>query len=161
MQTPQVQKAQVQKAMASLGAGMLGRRVEGRRVPLSFAPIEPEVPDSNIPEVLRQIGRLAEALGLDTPEPHNGEGGGKGAKRRRIACTVRLDPERHAQLRRVAMARATSAQCVLVEAFDQHLAGFANTPTISGPVISGPSSSASRISATPLSRAQRPTGTQP
>jgi|GEM_PF-1952646 len=152
--------------MASLGAGLLGRRVEGRRVPLSFAPIEPEVPDSNIPEVLRQIGRLAEALGLDTPEPHNGEGGGKGAKRRRIACTVRLDPDRHAQLRQVVMARATSAQCVLVEAFDQYLASFAIAPTISGPSISGPgistpSISTPSISATPLSRAQRPTGNQP
>jgi hypothetical protein len=128
--------------MASLGAGLLGRRVEGRRVPLSFAPIEPEAPDGDIPEVLRQIERLAVALGLDTPEPQTVEG----AKRRRIACTVRLDPERHAHLRQIAMAQATSAQCVLVVAFDQYLSSFAVTPA---------------TSATPSSRAQLPTGNQP
>ena len=104
------------KPMASLGASLLGRRPEKRRVPLSFAPVEPDAADTDIPEVLRQIERLAEALGLETAEPQ-----AAGATKRR-ACTVRLDATRHAQLRQIAEARATSAQRVLVDALDHYLA---------------------------------------
>jgi hypothetical protein len=129
----------VPKPVASLGSGLLGRRVGERRVPLSFAPVDTEAPDAAIPEVLRQIERLSAALGLGTPEPQAGA-------RRRVACTVRLDTTRHARLRQIANARATSAQCVLVEALDQYLAQDLAPST---------------APATPSSRASRPTGNQP
>jgi hypothetical protein len=138
--------------MASLGASLLGRRVDGRRVPLSFAQIEPEAPDGDIPEVLRQIERLATALGLDTPEPDSGDG----VKRRRVACTVRLDPTRHAQLRQIANARATSAQCVLVDAFDQYLNNLSVSVDAMPTIPATPP-----IPATSTSRAERPTRNQP
>jgi len=130
------------KPMASLVSGMLGRRVEGRRVPLSFAPVETDAPDAAVPEVLRQIERLAVALGLGAPEPVEADG----TKRRRIASTVRLDPTRHAHVRQIANARATSVQCVLVEALDLYLATIPSTPT---------------MNATPPSRVPRSTGNKP
>ncbi|WP_428331797.1 hypothetical protein [Novosphingobium sp.] len=126
------------KPMASLGSSLLGRRAGGRRVPLSFAPIEADVPDAAIPEVLRQIERLTVALGIGTHEPQPGA-------KQRIACTVRLDATRHARMREIANARATSAQRVLVDALDHYLDATSTPSTL----------------ATPSSRAPRSTGNQP
>jgi len=152
------------KPMASLDAGLLGRRTPARRVPLSFAPVEAEIPEAEIPgesdnvelgaefgagglpEVMRQVERLALALGVGltvaAPEPVQASA----IPRRRVAFTLRLDPERHGQLRQIAGAQGRSAQLVLVEAFDRYRASFAFTPI---------------LSATPSSPCQLPTGNQP
>jgi hypothetical protein len=144
------------RPMASLNAGLLGRRAAARRVPLSFGPIEEaalveapvEAATGELPEVMQQVMRLAQALGVDMapsaaePQPvDDGE-----IVRRRVAFTLRLDSERHGQLRQIALAQGRSAQQVLVEALDRYRA-----TTLLKPISS----------ATPSSQCLLPTGNQP
>jgi len=154
------------KPLASLDAAMLGRRASARRVPLSFAPIEAVVSDANagveLPEVVRQVARLARALGIYAPAgridaqpldvlPLDATSDGGDAVRRRVAFTLRLDAVRHGQLRRIASAEGRSAQQVLVDAFDLYRVG-----------ATGPArTSASAIPATLSSHSNAPTGNQP
>jgi hypothetical protein len=123
--------------MASLDAGMLGRRSALRRVPLSFAPAEPDAPgpdpvldDVNeeavaVPEIRRQLERLALAMELPAAAAQQVDASAAGA--RRIAFTLRLDPERHGHLRQIAAAQRRSAQRVLADAFDHYCAGCSPT----------------------------------
>jgi hypothetical protein len=145
------------KPIASLGSALLGRRAPARRVPLSFAPPEEVLADSHIagevPEVVLQVARLAQALGLDAPTDGPAGGifeDGAGPVRRRVAFTLRLDPVRHARLRQIAAAQRRSAQTVLVEAFDRYCAGS-----------SGSAASSTEISATAPSPRKASTGNQP
>jgi hypothetical protein len=123
--------------MASLDAGLLGRRSALRRVPLSFVPADPGEPgqdavqDDTVPEVRRQIERLALAMEQPAADAPQVEASAAGASR--IAFTLRLDAERHGNLRQIAAAQRRSAQRVLIEAFDIYCA-----PT--------PSSSATQLS---------------
>ena len=124
------------KPLASLDGTMLGRRAPGRRVPLSFAPIEDctgiERPDADVPEVVRQVERLALALAGDAPADRIDDlSDDAGATRRRIAFTVRLDAARHGQLRRTAAAEGRSAQAVLVDALDLYCARATGAPASS------------------------------
>lgn len=154
------------KPMASLGSALLGRRAPARRVPLTFAPIEELTADATIdadlPEVMLQVARLAQALGIDTPadvvDAHEQVGQGQvgqeqvgqeqvgGPARSRVAFTLRFDPARHGQLRQLAATQRRSAQQVLVEAFDRYCAGQSGTAA---------------SSATKSSPCQAPTGNQP
>ncbi len=130
------------KPLASLEAGMLGRRGAARRVPLTFAPPPEQVEpgSAELPEVVLQVMRLAQALGVDTPvgsvdalpqvaaaldalpeivaETH-----------RRVAFTLRLDAERHARLRALAAVEGRSAQSVLVDALDHYCRPATGTPS--------------------------------
>lgn len=166
------------KSFASLNAAMLGRSAPARRMPLSFARFEAEViavtatevevieaeileievlaPDvvevasvADVPEVVRQVERLALALGVDSPAPDSDVLPIAAAPRepgRRLAFTLRIDPVRHARLRQIVSAEGRSAQQVLIDAMDQYCArtsGAARDPLI-----------------VPL-HAQTPTGNQP
>jgi len=109
------------KPRASLGAGLLGARSALRRVPLTFGPIDPPVveplhleavtldwaSEAAVPEVVRQVERLAVAISTDVPAPlpvpHAEVAAG-----RRVAFTLRLDPARHRALRAPATARNAS-----------------------------------------------------
>jgi hypothetical protein len=120
------------KPLGSLDATMLARRGLARRAPIVFAQSEPEaVPDfgAEVPEVLRQVERLAQALAGETPAPATVPG-------RRIAFTLRIDSARHAHLRQIVTAQGRSAQQVLIDALDQYLqrAGMA-IPTALPPVL--------------------------
>ena len=80
------------KPMASLGAALLGRRATTRRVPLTFAPIEELTVDSaidpDLPEVVLQVARLAQALGIDAPaDVIDAQDPADGAARTRVAFT--------------------------------------------------------------------------
>jgi hypothetical protein len=130
------------KPMASLGAGLLGRAGSARRVPLSFAPVEPlladpladPLADAEVPEVMLQVARLAQAFApalsaepAAGPQPVVASG-------RRVAFTLRLDPVHHDRLRRVAAAQNRSAQQVLVDALDHYSAGASGTAATSATV---------------------------
>ena len=126
------------KPLASLDAAMLGRRGLARRVPLSFGAPEAGAPEAGaidaggpaeVPEVIRQVERLAAALGLDGPAPAVAE---PGEPARRIAFTLRIDPARHARLRQVVAAEGRSAQLVLTDALDLYCgrAAAASSPAI-------------------------------
>jgi hypothetical protein len=121
------------KPLASLDAAMLGRRGLARRVPLSFGAPEAGAIDAGgpaeVPEVIRQVERLAAALGLDGPAPAVAE---PGEPARRIAFTLRIDPARHARLRQVVAAEGRSAQLVLTDALDLYCgrAAAASSPAI-------------------------------
>ncbi|WP_051280653.1 hypothetical protein [Novosphingobium acidiphilum] len=121
------------KPLASLDAAMLGRRGLARRVPLSFGAPEAGAPEAGgpaeVPEVIRQVERLAAALGLDGPAPAVAE---PGEPARRIAFTLRIDPVRHARLRQVVAAEGRSAQLVLTDALDLYCgrAAAASSPAI-------------------------------
>jgi hypothetical protein len=121
------------KPLASLQAGMLGRRGATRRVPLSFAPppedVEPGT--AELPEVVLQVMRLAQALGVDTPVGSVDDLPQVAAAldalpeiaaetRRRIAFTLRLDADRHARLRALAATEGRSAQQLLTDALDRY-----------------------------------------
>jgi len=143
------------KPMASLGSSLLGRRATTRRVPLTFAPIEELTVDSaidpDLPEVVLQVARLAQALGIDTPaDVIDAQDPADGAARTRVAFTLRLDPARHGRLRQLAAQQARSAQQVLIEAFDRYLDRY----------TAGASGAAAR-SATSSSPRKAPTGNQP
>jgi hypothetical protein len=119
------------KPLASLDAAMLGRRGAVRRVPLSFAPVDSFAPveaetigaaiPAEVPEVIRQVERLALALGLETAttEPASTT---PAQPMRRIAFTLRIDTARHARLRRIVGTEGRSAQQVLIDALDLYCA---------------------------------------
>ena len=139
------------KPMASLGSALLGRRAALRRSPLIFAPIEELTVnspiDADVPEVVLQVARLAQALGIDAPaEGGDAQDETAGTGRARVAFTVRLDLARHGRLRQLAALQHRSAQQVLVEAFDRYCAG---TPGDAA------------LSATKPSPSKAPTGNQP
>lgn len=127
------------KPMASLGSALLGRRPAARRVPLTFAPIaelaadaalEADLSEVVLPEVVLQVARLAEALGVEAPlDPVDAHEPANGAARPRVAFTLRLDPVRHGRLRQLAAAQARSAQAVLIEALDRYDAGLSGLAT--------------------------------
>ena len=131
------------KPMASLGSALLGGRTALRRVPLSFAPLAEITADADVvadpPEVVLQVARLAQALGLDgSGDPVDNQGPAVFVVGPRVAFTVRLDPTRHGRLRQVAASQSRSAQQVLVEAFDRYIAGSAGTASRSA-TLSSPS----------------------
>ena len=124
------------KPMASLGSALLGKRAPVRRAPLTFAPIEEIAANTDgstdLPEVVLQVARLAQALGIEAPgEIVAAQDQADGPVRARVAFTLRLDGERHRRLRQIAAAERRSAQQVLTEAFDRYSAGAPGTATSS------------------------------
>ena len=131
------------KPFGSLDAGMLARRGFARRTPIVFAPSAPdpvaEVAEAvEVPEVLRQVERLAQALAGTAPAAQAEPG-------RKIAFTLRLDSARHARLRGVVAAEGRSAQQVLIEALDHYLHSAAlAAPSTLHPVPHRPSPTGTR-----------------
>jgi hypothetical protein len=129
--------AEVIKPIASLQAGMLGRRGTARRAPLTFAPPPEEIEPgtAELPEVVLQVMRLAQALGVDTPVgsvddlPQVAAALDAlpeiAAQTRRVAFTLRLDGDRHARLRALAAAEGRSAQQLLIDALDRYFSSVA------------------------------------
>jgi hypothetical protein len=128
------------RPLASLDAAMLGRRGTVRRVPLSFAsasvdPVEAMTPAA-VPEVIRQMERLAASLGLEPPVPVVSTAAPPPA--RRIAFTLRIDTVRHARLRGVVGIEGRSAQQVLIDALDLYCARAAAAAPESATIASPP-----------------------
>ncbi len=74
-------------------------------------------PDScELPEVLRQIEGIADRMGPRATAD------GKPARARRVAFTLRLDPERHFRLKMAGVVLGRSAQAIVTEALDRYLA---------------------------------------
>lgn len=139
--------AETIKPLASLNGALLGRRIGVRRVPLSFGStgelaIDPTTP-SQLPEVVQQVVRLAEALGVESPVDYAPV---PQRVRVRVAFTLRLDPVRHQRLRQIAALQSRSAQQVLTDALDLYSSGV---------------STAAMIPATMLSPRKSSTGTKP
>lgn len=125
------------KRMGSLDAAMLGCRGQVRRTPLMLAPLElatgQDSVETPVPEVVQQVLRLAqvfEAERLITPVPVETAPPADVPARRRVAFTLRLDSDRHGQLRQIARVEGRSAQALLVDAFDRYSAATTRTDPI-------------------------------
>lgn len=129
------------KPAASLTGSLLARKGEARpalRPDLVLEPVEGAAPRKPI-TLPRPEYRPAAIVEVNPAEPGAPQGASrsKPAQRgqRRVAFTFRLDPERHLNLRVVAIFRRTSAQKVLEEALDRYLEiAMAEDPTSRQPL---------------------------
>jgi hypothetical protein len=78
----------------------------------------PELTDREMPEVLRQIERLAWQINQSVVP---GQPATSAAEGRRAAFTLRLDAERHFRLRMAGVVLNRSAQVLVTEALDKYL----------------------------------------
>lgn len=98
------------KPAASLSASLLARK--GFAAPSAPLPFQPATP-----QTLRPVVRPAEAA-KKTGAARAKSGA---AKSQRVALTLRLDPDRHLQLRLLAAHNHMTAQDLLTTALDQYL----------------------------------------
>lgn len=132
------------KPAASLSAGLLVRKGEARPAMspgLVLEPVEGLTPrqitlprPEHRPAIIEvkpaeaQDNAPAAARAKAAPAP-------RGQSQRRVAFTFRLDPERHLNLRVVAIFNRTSAQKILEEALDRYLeVAMAADPTSKQPL---------------------------
>lgn len=85
-------------------------------VPLvsTVEPVEVEIPEARVPEVVRQQEEIAERF-APVRRPAREQG-------RRAAFTLRLDAERHLKLKLACVAKNRSAQQIVTEALDRLIA---------------------------------------
>lgn len=100
-----------------LGWNDLGEETAAEVVAIAADPL----PEPAQPEVLRQIGMLADVLSTPPAASHRRERGTALKEGRKAAFTLRLDAARHLRLRLACSVDNRSAQAIVVEALDRFL----------------------------------------